>query len=186
MDLVLSIVRCPDAAVPETRSFGGGEVVIGRGEDCSWKLLDPDQHLSRRHCSVAYRGGAWHVTDLSTNGTFLNRGSSPIGKGAEVPLNDGDRLTLGEYELEVRIAAGASAPKFRSARATIAWTAIAVSGAFSEGFQITLSPQTKASAAFQLQTATGKLNAEMTPTGPTGCHCSVRRCSPRSDGMQRP
>jgi type VI secretion system protein ImpI/type VI secretion system protein len=103
MDLVLSIVRCPDAAVPETRSFGGGEVVIGRGEDCGWKLADPDHHLSRRHCSVAYRAGAWHVTDLSTNGTHVNRSPTPIGKGNEVVLRDGDRLTLGEYEIEVRL-----------------------------------------------------------------------------------
>lgn len=109
MDLVLSIVRCPDAAVPETRSFGGGEVVIGRGEDCSWKLADPDHHLSRRHCSVAYRAGAWHVTDLSTNGTHVNRSPSPIGKGNEVALHDGDRLTLGEYEIEVRLRDSASA-----------------------------------------------------------------------------
>lgn len=112
MDLVLSIVRCPDAAVPETRSFGGGEVVLGRGEDCSWKLADPDQHLSRRHCAVAFRGGSWHVTDLSTNGTFVNRGATPIGKGNEVALNDGDRLSLGEYEIEVRIAAPAGQPAF--------------------------------------------------------------------------
>ena len=103
MDLVLSIVRCPDAAVPETRSFGGGEVVIGRGEDCGWKLADPDHHLSRRHCSVAYRAGAWRVTDLSTNGTHVNRSPTPIGKGNEVALRDGDRLTLGEYEIEVRL-----------------------------------------------------------------------------------
>ncbi|WP_439578923.1 type VI secretion system-associated FHA domain protein TagH [Elioraea sp.] len=109
MDLVLSIVRCPDAAVPESRSFGGGEVVIGRGEDCSWKLADPDQHLSRRHCSVAFRGGAWRVTDLSTNGTHVNRSPTPIGKGNEVPLHDGDRLTLGEYEIEVRIQDAGSA-----------------------------------------------------------------------------
>ena len=40
-----------------------------------------------------------------------------------------------------------------------------------DGFQITESPQTSASAVFQLQTATGKLNAVMTPTGPSGCHC---------------
>lgn len=109
MDLVLSIVRCPDAAVPETRSFGGGEVVLGRGEDCGWKLADPDHHLSRRHCSVAYRAGAWHVTDLSTNGTHVNRSPTPIGKGNEVALRDGDRLTLGEYEIEVRIQDTASA-----------------------------------------------------------------------------
>ncbi|TQF79637.1 type VI secretion system-associated FHA domain protein TagH [Elioraea sp. Yellowstone] len=112
MDLVLSIVRCPDAAVPETRSFGGGEVVLGRGEDCTWKLVDPDQHLSRRHCAVSFHGGAWHVTDLSTNGTFVNRAAAPIGKGNEVALNDGDRLTLGEYEIEVRIAAPARGAMF--------------------------------------------------------------------------
>lgn len=109
MDLVLSIVRCPDAAVPETRSFGGGEVVIGRGEDCGWKLADPDHHLSRRHCSIAYRAGAWHVTDLSTNGTHVNRSPTPIGKGREVALRDGDRLTLGEYEIEVRLQDATSA-----------------------------------------------------------------------------
>ena len=51
--------------------------------------------------------------------------------------------------------------------------AIAVSGVRSEGFQITGSPQTSASAAFQLQTATGKLKALITATGPSGCHVSV-------------
>ncbi len=51
----------------------------------------------------------------------------------------------------------------------------AVSGVRSEGFQITGSPQTSASAAFQLHTATGKLNALITATGPSGCQVSVRR-----------
>ena len=32
-----------------------------------------------------------------------------------------------------------------------------------------------ASAAFQDQTATGKLKALMTPMGPSGCHCSYMR-----------
>ena len=39
---------------------------------------------------------------------------------------------------------------------------------FEEGFQITTSPQTNASIAFHAQTATGKLNAETTPTIPKG------------------
>lgn len=56
----------------------------------------------------------------------------------------------------------------------------------SDGFQISESPHTSASAAFQLHTATGKLNAEMMPTGPAGCHCSASRWSARSDGMVRP
>ena len=44
-----------------------------------------------------------------------------------------------------------------------------------EGYQSTGSPQVSASAAFQLHTATGKLNALITATGPSGCHVSVRR-----------
>ena len=60
------------------------------------------------------------------------------------------------------------------------------SGVFSDGFQITGSPQTSASAAFQDQTATGKLNAEMTAHGPSGCQVSVIRWPGRSEAMVRP
>ena len=34
--------------------------------------------------------------------------------------------------------------------------------------------------AFQDHTATGKLKAEITPTTPSGCHCSYMRCCERS------
>ena len=68
----------------------------------------------------------------------------------------------------------------------IFWVAIAVSGVFSDGFQITGLPQTSASAAFQDQTATGKLKAEITPTGPIGCQVSAIRCPGRSLAMVRP
>ena len=40
--------------------------------------------------------------------------------------------------------------------------------------------------AFQAQTATGKLNAVITPTTPKGCHCSYIRCRVRSECMVRP
>ena len=62
-----------------------------------------------------------------------------------------------------------------AARSKMAWVARAVSGVFSEGFQTTELPHTKASAAFQLHTATGKLKAEMTPTTPSGCQVSIMR-----------
>jgi hypothetical protein len=66
------------------------------------------------------------------------------------------------------------------------WTAMAVSGVSDDGFQMVQSPQTAAMSAFQLHTATGKLKAEMTPTTPSGCHCSYMRCSGRSECMERP
>lgn len=103
MDLVLSVVRCPDAAVPATRRVTGGELTIGRGEGNDWVLADPNRHLSKQHCTIAFRSGRWMVTDQSTNGTFLDRGAEPIGRGASAPLRDGSRLTLGEYEIEVRV-----------------------------------------------------------------------------------
>jgi len=70
--------------------------------------------------------------------------------------------------------------------ATICWHASAHIGVFSDGFQTTGSPQTKASAAFQAQTATGKLNAVITPTGPSGSHCSIMRWPGRSEAIVRP
>ena len=77
-------------------------------------------------------------------------------------------------------------PKRSAARSKSDMHASAVSGVRSEGFQITGSPQTNASAAFQLQTATGKLKALITATGPSGCHVSVRRWPGRSDAIERP
>ena len=52
--------------------------------------------------------------------------------------------------------------------AKIFWQAIAQSGVFSDGFQTTTFPQIQANDAFQAQTATGKLKAEITPTIPSG------------------
>jgi hypothetical protein len=59
-------------------------------------------------------------------------------------------------------------------------------GVFSDGFHTTELPHTSASMAFQDHTATGKLNAEMTPTTPSGCHVSIMRCSARSVAIVRP
>ena len=70
-------------------------------------------------------------------------------------------------------------PAHRRSRAArggpAAITASAHSGVFSLGFQITGLPQTSASAAFHAHTATGKLKALITSTGPSGCHCSIIR-----------
>jgi len=101
MTLTLTILRCPDAVPPQTRTLTGGEFAIGRGAENDWVLPDPERSLSRRHCALAYRSGGWQVADLSANGTFLNR--EPVGHGQSRDLRDGDRLRLGEYELEVRI-----------------------------------------------------------------------------------
>ncbi len=120
MVLVLSVLRCPDQAVPEQRRVPGGEYALGRGADCDWSLQDPDRVLSKRHCVVEFFAGGWQVRDLSTNGTFVNASGDPVGREQIRVLRDGDRLRLGSYEIECRIEeeAGWGAGQWQSAAAT--------------------------------------------------------------------
>ena len=78
------------------------------------------------------------------------------------------------------------APTSSAARSVSAWQASAVSGVSSEGFHTRVSPQTSAIAAFHDHTATGKLNAVITPTTPSGCQVSISRCPGRSEAMVLP
>jgi type VI secretion system FHA domain protein len=103
MQLAMTVLRCPDHVAPEARTISGGEFHVGRGPDVDWVLPDPDRLLSKRHFAVAFRGGNWQVADTSTNGTFLNTDPEAIGRGTTRTLEDGDRLRLGAYEIEVRL-----------------------------------------------------------------------------------
>jgi len=78
------------------------------------------------------------------------------------------------------------APERRAASCASARHASAVRTVFSDGFHTTESPHTNASAEFHDHTATGKLKAVMTPTTPSGCHCSIMRWPGRSLAIVRP
>ena len=104
MPLTLTVLRCPNAVAPETRTISGGEFTVGRGPGVDWVLPDPERLLSKHHFAVAYRAGAWQIADTSTNGTTINADPEPIGRGQVRTLRDGDRLKLGAYEIEVRVA----------------------------------------------------------------------------------
>ncbi|MDO9526361.1 MAG: type VI secretion system-associated FHA domain protein TagH [Gemmobacter sp.] len=86
----------------------GPSMTIGRGEDNDVVLPDPDKLISKRHCVIEEQGGGVTVVDLSTNGTFLNYGKVALGR-VPTPLNDGDILTMGPYELLVQISIGRAA-----------------------------------------------------------------------------
>jgi type VI secretion system FHA domain protein len=103
MPLTFTVLRCPDSVPPETRTVSGGEFTVGRGPGVDWVLPDPERLLSKHHFAVAYRGGNWQIADTSTNGTTLNRDPAPIGQADVRTLRDGDRLSLGSYEIEVRL-----------------------------------------------------------------------------------
>lgn len=78
----------------------GRSLTLGRAPENDVVLPDPDLTISKRHCVIEDHGGRMVVLDLSSNGTFLNYGKVPLGR-TPTPLNDGDVLSVGPYELVV-------------------------------------------------------------------------------------
>ena len=81
----------------------GPSLTIGRGNENDLVLPDPNRELSKRHCAIEDHNGNVIVVDFSTNGTFLNYGKLALGS-TPTPLNDGDILSVGPYEILVSIA----------------------------------------------------------------------------------
>jgi predicted component of type VI protein secretion system len=80
----------------------GGSMTIGRSPDNDLVLPDPEKSVSKRHCAIEPSHGVVTAVDMSTNGTFLNYAKVPVGE-VPAPLNNGDVLTIGPYELLVEI-----------------------------------------------------------------------------------
>lgn len=93
------------ANFPSARSFGAAGGSIGRGPENDWVLPDPGRLLSKTHCVLGFEHGRFTLTDVSTNGVFLNGSADRIGRGETVVLADGDRLQLGDFVVQVSIEA---------------------------------------------------------------------------------
>jgi type VI secretion system protein len=92
----------PSSAQPA--AMRGSSLTVGRSDQNDVILPDPEKMISGRHCAIEDQGGNIVVIDLSTNGTFLNYGKTPLGR-TPTPINDGDILSIGSYELLVQISA---------------------------------------------------------------------------------
>jgi type VI secretion system protein len=114
MTLNVALIRYPKGvSVKDTqRAFGEQGGTIGRGPENFWTLDDPERFLSTRHAQVSSGGGRYFLTDLSTNGTFLNGAAEPLGKGSRVELKSGDTFSLGDYEFRVESAGASPEPAF--------------------------------------------------------------------------
>ncbi len=91
----------------EPVAMRGPSLTVGRGDENDLVLPDPDRVLSKRHCAIEDHNGNVVVVDISTNGTFLNYGKLPLG-ATPTPLNDGDILSVGPYEILVNIVTAGS------------------------------------------------------------------------------
>jgi len=105
MSLLLSIIESPEncSVTESSKTFGEQGGTIGRAAENYWVLSDPECFLSSHHSKISYENGCYVLTDLSTNGTFLNSSREPIGKGNKVQLQDGDEIELSDYTFKVNL-----------------------------------------------------------------------------------
>ena len=88
-------VRGPEGA--ESHAFDQDVVSIGRSRDCDLRLQD--RLVSRRHCRIERRDGAWVLIDEgSQNRVRLN--GHPIDRSE---LRAGDLIGVGAFELELEL-----------------------------------------------------------------------------------
>jgi type VI secretion system FHA domain protein len=77
----------------------GTSAVLGRSRNCNWYLPDPRNAISSRHCEIRRDGDAFMLTDISTNGTFVN--DAPERISGEQRIGQGDLIRIGQYEVMV-------------------------------------------------------------------------------------
>ena len=112
MALRVTIVSEHSARLGEkaTKVFGVHGGSIGRATDNEWILPDPERYLSGKHARIDFRAGSYFLVDTSSNGTFVNGATLPLGKFHEYKLKDGDYVRLGEVEMLVSIDANNDFP----------------------------------------------------------------------------
>jgi FHA domain-containing protein/type VI secretion system protein len=99
---ILSYRNQPVPPAPAVRfSAAGGS--IGRSAENGLVLDDPSKYISRVHARVQAQGDTFVLEDLGSNASIVN--DRPLGKGSQVALAHGDRLAIGDYQLQILIEA---------------------------------------------------------------------------------
>jgi type VI secretion system protein len=75
---------------------------IGRADENTLVLPDPEKFVSRRHASISFENGHYLIRDSSLSGTYIDDQEPPLNDGTQT-LIDGMRLRIGEYEILVSI-----------------------------------------------------------------------------------
>jgi type VI secretion system protein len=108
MPMILTLTGPRGSGDHDTRTLRNGTLSIGRAPGNDWVLPDPDRHLSKTHCMIVGASGHYVLTDVSTNGVFINGASERVPRNGQVELTDGDEIRLGDYTITLN--EGAAAP----------------------------------------------------------------------------
>ncbi len=93
--------------------LSGPSFIIGRGQDSGFVLTE--HGVSRQHARLERGPQGWTVTDLgTTNGTFVNGRQIPAHR--PIPLQPGDRLSIGSTVLALQRVSSPASPTSRARR----------------------------------------------------------------------
>jgi FHA domain-containing protein len=108
INLVVVKLRGAPVGRAVSAQFGPAGGTIGRADTNTLVLDDPDRTVSRVHAQVLCRGDQFFVVDRGSNPMVHN--GAALGSGKEALLADGDRLTIGGFELSVQQVVAATDP----------------------------------------------------------------------------
>jgi type VI secretion system protein len=101
--LILILTGDVSPGADKTRTLSSGTLSIGRGPGNDWVLPDPERILSKTHCTITEEDGEFILTDLSSNGVYVNGASQPTVRESSIVLAEGDVFRLGDYVMSVRL-----------------------------------------------------------------------------------
>ena len=99
MDVEVSIRSKNDASVRETTCAIEDGLVVGRGAEQGILLDGPD--LSREHFTLTAEGNHFYITDLSSNGTWLN--GAKLKHSLRTQVQPGDSIEVPGYCLTFKL-----------------------------------------------------------------------------------
>jgi type VI secretion system FHA domain protein len=99
MPLLLRIISKPEGThlAVELKKFAEEGGSIGRAEHCDLMLPDETHLISKIHALIHFRDDMYFITDVSTNGVFVNTETLPVGKGNTKQILEGERYRIGDY-----------------------------------------------------------------------------------------
>ena len=104
MELLLKVKSKADESVQNVRHSVNGGMVLGRGPDSPVALEAPG--ISREHLKVQVEDSALFLTDMSSNGTWINGARMPQRRMCKV--REGDFIELPGYEIQFQLIATAA------------------------------------------------------------------------------
>ena len=128
MNLVLRCVALNEQTLsqPLIGRFDERGGTLGRSDEATLTLPDPERRISRLQAVVLHRDGQYWLENVSDVSPVLHNGH-PVGQGMQVTLRDGDELRISGYLLQTAFEQGPESDTIVRGR-NVAPHPIAVSG----------------------------------------------------------